>query len=373
MSTTTAELTSATPEQLAAIEKKKTAWSNFGLALHQKETEWQLKASAALNRLKVPVNLEEVPECEKILAEVKREFKEIADDRLKLTSRLDEVKKRCIAPEQLGGPAYAPVEKAIISLKSEHERRQREQQQKEQAKQNLILQLKNSVAEQLAGFRKMMVDELNQIYKMAFAQDVKPADISKWMFTYKTRFNENHFQPTPADVAVTMSTLLSLNDFNEAKREHYIIDQSALVTEWQNALTEKFSDYEVAYNNREAAIERADQETIQATHQIETNKVNEQIAASVEAVSTPLTMEVVVPVKELKRSFEVEMQENWDSAAVVVAAFWANFAKIRPMLGRVSKPSAFNIGQMANYLGKLKTEDNAFTASGISFKEIEKL
>src|SRR4051812_11549880 len=91
---------------LQVIEKKGEAWKRMGIAIAKSETKLQIRAQLATTRLSIlPLTIEDLPESERILKEVKAEQDLISDERKKITSTFDDVKKRLMIPEtSLDGP-----------------------------------------------------------------------------------------------------------------------------------------------------------------------------------------------------------------------------------------------------------------------------
>jgi hypothetical protein len=66
----------------------------------------------------------------------------------------------------------------------------------------------------------------------------------------------------------------------------------------------------------------------------------------------------------------VDFEESWDEARKISIAFWSTVKVFKDLR---MKPFNVTPQQMADYLGKIKTEDNKFEITGIKWKEVEKL
>jgi hypothetical protein len=152
------------------------------------------------------------------------------------------------------------------------------------------------------------------------------------------------------------------------------IDQEfpVLLAAFGTDLSKQFSDYAVALTNKNEAIQKAQAEEASKKAKAEEEKRNADTAAKITAQSQALVPEQTVVTKNLKRGYEVDMPETVESAVAIMGAFVANIDKCMPHL-RVAKWMSLTVKQMANPLGKVKSEDNQFQPVGIVFKETEKL
>lgn len=133
-------------------------------------------------------------------------------------------------------------------------------------------------------------------------------------------------------------------------------------------MIEQFMDYDLAFQNKEIALKRAKEEADKEAAEIQQTQTMANTMANINAVATDLVVDDGI--KALKKSYVVDVAESWEEARKISIAFWStvkNFKDLR------MKPFNITPQQMADYLGKMKTEDNNFEISGIKWKEVEKL
>ena len=88
-------------QDLAIIQQKQTAWSNYAVKLHNGEVSLQLQASEQVNRLAtLPTTIEQVPGSEETLKAAKATRKTLNTTRIELVGPMTAVLERLMIPEK---------------------------------------------------------------------------------------------------------------------------------------------------------------------------------------------------------------------------------------------------------------------------------
>jgi hypothetical protein len=95
-------------------------------------------------------------------------------------------------------------------------------------------------------------------------------------------------------------------------------------------------------------------------------------ANRLETIATSIDTTFDNGVKELKKKYEIDMEDNEASALLIITAFVTNFKEAKEGI-RVKSMMALSIAQMGSALAWMKNKDNAFSFTGINFKTVEKL
>lgn len=140
------------------------------------------------------------------------------------------------------------------------------------------------------------------------------------------------------------------------------------VDQFRAKMIEQFMDYDLAFENKEIALKRAKEEADKEAIEIKQTQTMANTMANINEVATELVVDDGI--KQLKRVYVVDVAESWDEARKISIAFWSTVKGFKDLR---MKPFNITPQQMADYLGKMKTEDNNFEISGIKWKEVEKL
>lgn len=140
------------------------------------------------------------------------------------------------------------------------------------------------------------------------------------------------------------------------------------VDQFRAKMIEQFMDYDLAFKNKEIALKRAKEEADKEAAEIKQTQNMANTMANITEVATELKVDDGI--KALKKSYAVDFEESWEEARKISVAFWSTVKGFKDL--RMS-PFKITPQQMADYLGKMKTNDNNFEISGIKWKEVEKL
>lgn len=352
------------------IAQKREVWASMGEAVVKTELSLQLKAERSIAKLKTPTKMEEVAEAELILAEVKREQKLVEGERKLCTTKFDELSKRMMIPEKSFDIPVLNVTTAIITVKKAHESEQAKIQQKKDEITTLRSSLILKKNELDASFRTKVLNAVNLAYTSALETSVAPDKIGAYLNAEIAKVTPELFNaPRPT----AKPTFCTFEEHQNIINEIWGFNSQSYIDQFREDLDIRFSDYSIAFNNKAAALQIATTEANEKQLAIEKEKNTNAIASQLEASATLVQAEMSFnAVKALKKSYEVDMTESLDNSIIVMSAFVANKSLIEPMM-KVNKWDSFNIGQMKNYLGKCKCNDNAFQPAGITYKEVNKL
>ncbi len=365
----TTELPAVKSEAEILIEKRK-VWSDMGEATYKKELQLQGKAQQLIAKLITPTSMEDVVQAEEMLKEVKREAKLLQGERNAITSKFDALKERLMLSEKSIDAPVLAVTNAIITIKQAHEQQQRKVQAKADEVRRLregILLTKNEID---ASFKNKVVELVAAAYTNALTTKVDPNKIGAYLNEQNAKVDVRNFvfvPTTPALVYVTKE------EYTTMYNELFDLNNQTYVDLFREQLDIRFDDYSIAFNNAEQALKIATTESEEKKAEITSEKNVVAVAAKLEAAASPVVQpELSFDTKGLKKSFEVDMTESLENSIIVMGAFVANVEKVKHMM-KVNKWDSFNIGQMKNYLGKLKSADNNFQSNGIIWKEVSKL
>lgn len=358
----------------AVIQSKREAWANMGVAIYQTETQLANAAKEIGESISVlPTTIEDVPNAELSLKTAKASANLLVEKRKSVTSKFDEVAQRLMTHEKSLSEPIKQMEGAIISVKKAHEAAQR---------------LVQEIADEKAAVKKYAIDKLIEIdascknyinelisraYTFALENNVAIDSINEYITKCEAKgldkISETYaidkrpkgirvfkFPQSEADVIFEASFNFDIVEYKEA---------------YKTALKAKFSDYEVAFNNKAQALEADAKAKQEADALIKQEALNNTIAATMEATATSFDAVPDNNVKALKKSYEIYMDETFDNAMKIMSAFIANKEKCLP---RTSTKKWFSFGadSAGKALAKVKCDDNSFSPLGIIFKEVYK-
>ncbi len=353
----------------AVLEQKRTAWGQMGVAVHQTEMQLQVEAQSYLIPLEVlPTAIAEIQSAEEKLVAAKKGLTAITNRRKEVTTQFDAVTARLMAPEKSFAEPIKIYTDAIIKLKKEDEANKAKLRNIEDEKNRcrtffqdnkiaIELQLENKLTELVA-----------KCYSHALETNVSVENIKVYLDEVTKKLTVNSF--AFKDVLFA-NNYISVDDVAQIKKEVFIINQESYVARFADLIDAKFSDYEIAFNNKAEALAQAQKADEAAKAQAATAAQHQTMANKIESASF---VPNVAPsdTKALKHGYIVDMDETVESVLIIMAAFSANINLCLPFL-KVNKWFSFTAQQAATALGKVKCADNSFQPAGINFKQIEKL
>jgi len=366
------QLTPEQQEQLKQIEaQKREAWGKMGVIIYHKELEFQVSAQVSLAKISaIPKTIEDIPAAEANLKEVKADCAKLLAARKEITAKFDAVAQRLMVGEKSFEAPINEYAKAIIVVKKEHEKKEADKKLKEQELKRLRETLVTQLANVDADYKTTITDRISAAYNYALGDgNIQPGEpLIKFLKARLAKLSEEDFtpqRPKPSKVYVTDEELKGiLNDVWKVNPKSYL-------ELYETELYNRFKDYDVAHKNKAQAIAIAETEKANALNNISQEKQNNIVAAQLHAVATDFSIEPT-GVKALRKAYEIDMEETYENAMTIMAAFLAHKEKCYPKTS-TKKWFSFNAESAGKALAKVKSEDNNFAAKGIVFKEVDKL
>lgn len=355
----------------AVLEQKRTAWAKMGETVYKTEMQLQAMAQKAVLAVKMPQNIEEVPNAEASLKELKAQRGFIEKNRKDVTSRFDDLQSRLMKPEKSLDDPIKALSDQIISVKKAHETAERIKREIEEERKSVKERAISFLNQKDFEFKQMINNAVTKALTFALGEgNVTPDGLEEYLMFMKGKFTLVTFMLPPYGDETCRH--LKEEEVRAIITENYKNNPNEYLTLYRDELARKFNDYSVAYQNKQQAVELARKQEEEDRRQLEIQKQNKETAARLESTATVLTPSVSPGVKALKKSYEIDMPDSVESALAIMAGFTANLDKCLPKL-KVTKWFAFTPAQAGNALAKVKCDDNNFQPSGITFKEVDKL
>lgn len=366
-------------QQKEVESKKRNAWGNMGVAIHQNEMQIQARSQQIIKTLEAkPTEISQVPEAEEKLKVAKSMVNQLVVDRKKITTPLDEVISRLMEPEKTATQIVKEFEAAIIPIKKAEEARGKLETDKQNERTQLIEKCKMLVIESDSKLKTKINDLISTAYEFALTRQNKDKTVGVPINDVNDYVNLCIEAGKKKLLEIAAETIKFKPLFISEEEAEQIVNmpEHCTITEdyfqaFEKAMKERFSDYEVAFQNKKDALELSAKEKAEAEALIAKEKMNETISASMSAAAATPSI-VKTETKALKKSFEIDMPETFESAMLIMAAFIANKEKAIQKT-TVKKWFSFNAESAGKALAKFKSEDNSLSFSGINFKEVDKL
>lgn len=368
-----------TQEQV--IERKRNGFANYAVESHNVLLSLQSRAQKAIETAsQLPTSTDQIIEAEATLKILKKEQQDISTDRKYQTSKLDKFFENLMAPEKAIAQAIPAYESAIIKLKQEKQKADAATENKANELKKIKEQFAVHINNSKAGFENLITDTVNAQYAyalknfkdastiMAGAEEMK---LSDYLIRCQGKILVSSFEIKPV---IPHSNYFTLEELYEVWKDTAIpsasyLDGKLFKAQFDNAVSDKFRHFAVAVKDAERSIEASNKQAEAAKAESNTTAAQQNIGAKLQA--NAVVLDDTPTVKELKQKFEIDMPDTQESAMKIVAAFIGNIQKTS---GEVrGKWSTLSIGQMGEKLAAVKNKDNAFTVTGIVFKEVAKL
>ena len=348
-------------------KRKHAAWGKFGVKLIENEVVLSGKMTKVESFMLTDPKKETVIQDEANLKEAKAQAAELKEMRLQVTSPLEKVKSRLMEHEKRAADLIKDYTNKIIVVKRVIESERAAAGAKEEEKKDLVSKIKLSYIEYDSEFKRYINELVLDEYIKMLEADVKFEDYDALVSEIKVEgmkhspfFLKQNFK----------RKYLSEDEYKAIYREN-MIKAPDHIAEFASGIMEKKAGYRSELANKAKAMElladKAKKDENERKAKEETAKLGLKIQAAAAVDATPKN-----EVKELKLGFEVDMEDNYDSALKLFACFSANLKMVLPEL-RVKKFLDLKPNQIAKVLSKLKSKDNSLEFSGIVFKATDKL
>lgn len=357
------EIIKLTEEQ----QKKFAVWGNFGLNLNKLHQEHALVASKAVKDNPKPESIKDIEKGEEGLKLVKAAIKQLSTNRIAQTEKLNTFLSKLIDPEKELKEHQAVLEAALINLKRMRDEEAARLRKIEEAKIECKAHYNRELIRITTHCQNKVAELVNRVYEFCLNEDVKPSEISEKLPALIANVTELSFM---VDVNNFQAGIVTSEFISQCRADAFSdFDYLTFVLDFQNKAKEKFEDYEIAYINKSAAIERAKKEKAEAEAKA---KREAEAASLVVNIHAKVEAQPQVEYKGLKKSFEVDMDETPEAAAIILTAFFANIDLCKKKT-TVKNWFNFSVSNAITALNKVKNEDDSFAFTGLKFKEVDKL
>lgn len=359
-----------------AVEAKRKAWGQVGVIFYSTEMALQLRAGALKTKLAtIPREPKDLATAEATLKSVKQDRNALEEERKKITSRVQDAITRIMIPEKEVDQAIKDFETAIIAVK----KKKKETDDKEENKKKELaavaekvrIYIANTNAEWLKYHAKLISDSyvaaLNGIEgKMA---PVPPENIQAYVAKVKARVNIDNRTMQPPLIAAVINTQ---EDVDAELKKHFTpMTAQEYVDGFVADMDLKYSDYELAWNDKEQALKMNEEEVAENATAIDKQQSADVATAGFQAMAVTMVSETTT--KPLKELYALDMPETLESCKKIIHAYMLNAAKCDAQL-RISKWfTGFGVKQMIAALEKIKNDDNNFNFTGLVWKTLDKL
>lgn len=360
----------------AAKEQRRAAWGKVGVLFYSTEMALQARAADLKEKLSVlPQAPKDLVAAEATLKAVKQDLKALEESRKEVTGRVMKAVSRIMEPEKEVQAGIELFEAEIIKVKKidAAEKLKNEQKQKElnSVAEKVRLYIANTNAEWLRYHAKLISDSyiaaLNGIPDKMPA--IPPANIATYLAKVKARISiDTRTMPAPT-IAAIVNTQADIDaeiakHFSPTPPQEYVDGFAA-------DLDLKYSDYELAWNNKEQALKINEAEAAENALAIDQQQSADVATAGFQAMAITVSQTTTKPLKEV---YVLDLPETLDSAKKIIKAYMTNTAKCDPELTRVTKWfTGFGIKQMMTALEKVKNDDINFEVTGLAWKTQDKL
>lgn len=355
---------------LEIIAKRKEAWGKLAESVYTTDLRLQAMSQKAISSLVYPKTIQDIPAAEDQLKSLSATENKVIEERKAITNVFRDVADTMMKSEKSFTEPKKKYTDAIISLKKLKEAEDRKTENINNEKRLIREQVIKHCADLDARIKTYMNELISKAFVFALKQSIPIAfigeKIKEWSDGGIQKVLEFKCEPFNRT-----AIYISKEESEVIVRESHTINLIDYANQYDFLLRDKFKDYEVAFKNKEAAIQKNEADRLEAEKAIAGEKLNTEISASIEA-NIVLDATPTIDTKALKKSYEVDMPETVDNALMLFSAFAANKEKCMAEL-RVNKWFSFNASQIAGALSKIKSKDNLFQPSGINFKEVAKL
>lgn len=355
------------------VKQKQASWSNYAVTLHNTETELQLLASQSIGTLsQLPMTFNAVPSAEEKLKAAKKLQGELKAKRLEVVKPLVAVMDRFMEPEKSLTEPIMLMERAIIDRKKEHE----QEKAKVQLRLNELKQFEQHYSNKLAAYEASANSYIETTIQKAYEYALGAGNIAlnqREEYIEKVIANRatNEIFEAMIDPNAMPTQYITPEEKVDIMSKFVVPSGAIFVDDFKAKILIKFINYDLDVKNKEIAIKRAQDEAKAQQEEIERKKAESEAIASIQASAQPMELEVETT-KALKKAYEVDMDETFENAMIILAAFQANAAKCKDKT-TTKKWFSFSADSAAKALAKVKSEDNTFAPAGVTFKEVAKL
>lgn len=354
-------------------EKKIKAWGTFGAQLYGAELRLQLQAQEISKKLIDPTsNTELIAQAEESYAIVRKDYLALQQSRISVTAKFDPVTARLMEPEKGLNKALEDNKQAILKAKQTAAQTAKTEAAKAKELKDIAAQVRVYVADMHAAALSAQLSLLSRAYQHALETSLSMEALPEFIKKLCARVNLQNCITPPPKPAFQYNTQEDVDKVVAENFEPWPAEK--YVEGFALDVAHKFSDWEHALKNKDAASKLNDNEVAETTAAIDEQKTKQSTAARLEALSVPLVDEgAIVTGKPLKEAWQIAEPQTYDEMFKIINAFTINRQLVLPVLGTRTNPANFGIKQMIAALLAVKKADANFECTGIAFIKIDKL
>ncbi len=361
-----------TPTVIVTLAEKQENWKNFAVVVHNTEQKLQLNCSKLTLLLReLPTEISHIADAEAAVKRVKADLNEQVELRMTVTSKFTAVAKRLMSNEESVTAAIGPYDAAILDLK----KKERSDLQAKQARLDEIARFREKFAVHIANIHAQHETTINAKVLRCFEHCLNentPADAIPMDKMQAALVEAMFVTEVPASTGRVYLNDDEVFEIWKELKEKQALPPAEYVTKFHNTLATQFNFYSVALKNKEAALELAKTEAAKVAETIATEQADATVAAKLETISVASDAVQRSTGKKIKSVYKLDMEENDNSALVVLTAFASNWNLCRSRV-RVKSLFALSISQMGSALEAVKNDDEKFEVSGLKWKTVDKL
>ena len=348
------------------VLKKKQAWSEVGLTVHNANLRLEARAKEAIAQLTPPKTIDDISIAEAVLKDVKLKLTSIETERKAVTSKFDQVTSALMLHEKAVKDALPAYQNSIIAIKKVHEAEQAKVLLKQEAEKRLKETCINGLNADYNRMKDQVANICQKAYEFALGEGkVTEAKLSAYISKVKAKLKLEDF-------AFVCPTLIPIEMFDTCYGEMDMPDQISMLAYFHRAVDVKFEFYSVAIKNKDAAIKMAKEVAEKEAAERADELANQVVATRLEVIATSTDAVIDNGVKELKKSYAIDMEDTEQNALLIMAAFVTNFNAAKEGV-RVKSMFKLSVEQMGAALAWMKNKDENFSHTGINFKINDKL
>lgn len=350
------------------VEKKRAAWGNLGVTVHHTELTLQAKAQEIAKLLVVPTKTDELPIAEQALKNVTRQRDALVEDRKKITSKLDDISARLMLPEKSLQQSISNFTAELIKIKQQAALAAAANKNKQLELTQIAESVRIYVADINAAYLTEQAKLISDSYKYAL-DNIPPENIAPYLEKVKARITVAKRTMPPPVVKAIHNTQEAIDA--EILKVFKPLSAQDYIDGFATDLALKYSDYKLAWQNKEQAIEVNAREESDNQTAIANQKQQEVVAANVRSMATPVV--VGHTTKDLKEVYKLSMEETFENANIIIQAYLSNLGRCKAELRTTKWFSGFGVKQMIGALEKIKNDDGKFQFDGLVWTTENKL
>lgn len=358
--TPTNETTPALMINQAELAERQQNWSGFAGHLYCEEIA--LKAMSKVSIIQC-TRQEDIEPTKVSIENAVKVLKDLECRRKQTTSILDDLCDRLREPEKNLKEYIKNSETLFLIQKKIRNEKIQKEQDKEIEIATITAKCKNYKIEQVAKINSAISNGAIKLLESALKEKIAPESINGWL--KKFTFKPEKFEFVPPNIKAEHITA---DELKQLIANHSWYNVHDFAPKFEQAIALQFSDYAVSFANSENALRLAKQEAEKAVREIELKTLQ---SAAMNTLSSTATASATPVISDIKTSYVINMPDTFESATVIIKAFYANSAKCREYL-RVKSFLKLGVDNMIVSLNGVKNSDNNFAPEGVIWGVKEK-